>query len=140
MANTARTARICDAAIIDDGRSMDNRLVHIGVVNDGRIHAHHSSVVREASAAPLAACKADAHVSKSVVDAAVVADVLSPIAIMEEIMSAFKAPVGRRPEIAGLGGGNPCAGYPVVAVVAISPVARGPQITIFRAWWLLIYR
>jgi hypothetical protein len=138
MLDAARAACISYAAIIDDGRVPHDCLVHIGVVNDGPIHAHHSSVVREAVSAPLAAGKADAHVTEAIVDTAVIADVLAPVAVMEEVMSAFKAPVGGRPEVARLGSRHPGAGNPVITVLAVRPVAGGPEVAVFGAGWLFV--
>ena len=78
--NAARSASIGYMVVIDDGCVVHDRLVHVGVVNDGRIHPHHGSIVGKVATAPFAASEADAHISESVVDAAVVADVLSPVA------------------------------------------------------------
>jgi hypothetical protein len=136
--DAARTACIGNAAIVDDGGVMHDRRIHIGVVNDGRIHAHHSRVVSEVATAPFASRKADAHVAESIVDAAVVADVGSPVAVVEEIVPTFKAPVGRRPEETWLGSRHPGAGNPVIAVLAVSPVAGGPEIAVLWAERLLV--
>jgi len=119
---------------------MHDRLIHIGIVNDRPVYAYDSSVIREVTTAPFAAGKADAHISEPVVNTTVVADVRAPITCVEEIVSAFKSPVGRGPQKARLGSRYPGARNPVIAVVTISPIARRPKISIFRARRLLIHR
>ena len=97
MTDAARAACIGYAAIVDDGGVTHDRLVHIGVVNDRSIHAHHSGVVREAVSAPFAAHKADAHVAEAIVDAAVKSNVRTPISDMPTVHSADEAPIPRGP-------------------------------------------
>jgi hypothetical protein len=86
-----------------------------GLVYVAAVHMHNVGVVTEVVATPLAARKADAAVTETVVDAAVIADVRSPIAFMEEKASAFPSPVAGSPEQAGSGSGHPSAGNPIVA-------------------------
>jgi hypothetical protein len=98
VANAVRAARVGHAPVIHDRIVTYDRLIHVCIVNYRRVHTDDSGVVREASASPFAAGEADAHVAEAVVDAAIVADVRAPVASVEEIVAAFKAPVRRRPE------------------------------------------
>src|SRR6185312_13376475 len=63
-----------------------------------------------------------------IVDAAVVADMAAPIAVVPAVAAAEEAPVAGCPESAVVGRGNPDAGDPVVAVGAVVPVAGGPYV------------
>jgi hypothetical protein len=82
--NPARPANIGNT-IVDDRRVVHDGLVHIGVVDDGSVHVDYSGVVREIMTAPLAADKSDTHVTEAVVDAAVVADVRTPVSGVVDI-------------------------------------------------------
>jgi hypothetical protein len=74
--------------IHDDGAAVD-------VSDIGHVHVHHGAVVEECAASPFAATKTYAAVSEAVVNAAVEADVRSPIASVPAIEAARKAPVAR---------------------------------------------
>jgi hypothetical protein len=113
-----------------------------GVVDVTAIHVHDVSVVVEVVTAPLAAGKAEAAVAKAVVDAAVVADVPAPIALMKMIPAMIPAPVGRRPQRAGIWHRNPCSRNPVVAALirVEGPVAGCPHQAGLRAVRLLVNR
>jgi hypothetical protein len=86
-----------------------------GFVDIAAVHVHDRRCCSEAVAAPLAAGKAEAAVTEAVVDAAVIADVPSPVAFMEEETAAFPTPVAGSPEQARSGSGHPRAGNPIVA-------------------------
>jgi hypothetical protein len=118
--------------------------IHAPAVHEGKAameaDVHHSGVVGKVPAAPFAADKADAAVAEAVVHAAVVADVWSPIAPMEDVESVVPAPIGRRPQVAGLRRWNPGSGDPIIAVIAIGPVAGCPHQARLGARRLLIDR
>jgi hypothetical protein len=97
MPDAARSARIGDAPLVDDGRSVDDRLIAVDVV-EAAADMQNRSVVEEASATPVAAGEADAHVAKAIVHTAVVANVRAPVAIMEDVRAAFISPVRRGPQ------------------------------------------
>src|SRR5208283_4817052 len=100
-------------------------LVHVPHIDD--IDIHDGAVIEEAAATPLAAPEADAAVSEAVVNAAIEADVRSPVAGVPRIKAAAPSPVAGGPEHAN-GRYDPGAGNPVVAAVVIpGPVARGPD-------------
>jgi hypothetical protein len=131
-------ANISYVRIVDDGVVVDDGLVDVGVADDGPIYPHHGGVIGKLAAAPLAADKADAHVAKAVIHTAIVADVVAPVAVMEYIKSVGPAPVTWRPQRALKGCRNPGAGNPVIAVVAIGPVARRPHQAGLRAKRLFV--
>ncbi len=140
MANATGPAYIRHSIVVDDRRIMHDGLIHIGIVNDGPVHVHHGGVIRELTTAPFATDKADAHVTEAIVDAAIVSDVRTPISGVEDIHTIVEAPVGRRPQCSLIWSRDPCTRNPVVAVIAISPVAWHPHQTWLRASWLHINR
>src|SRR5271165_3152933 len=101
----------------------DMRVIHndglVVDVGDGvHVHVHDRAVVEESAASPLAAGKANATVSETVVNSAIEADVRSPIASVPAIEAAGKAPVTWRPEQA-YRRNHPCAGNPEVSIHVI---------------------
>lgn len=127
VAYAAGTAGIRDAAIINNRRVMHDGFVHIGVANDGVVHPNDSRVIGELAPTPLAAHKTHSHVTEAIVDAAVISNVRSPVSGVQDVEAAFPAPIGRSPQRALIGGGNPGSGNPVVSIIAIGPVARRPH-------------
>src|SRR5271156_6811245 len=104
----------------------DRPVVDVGHVH---VHVHHRAVIEEGAASPLAAAEAYAAVAEAVVNAAVEADVRSPVASVPAVEAAGKTLVARSPEHAHRPD-YPCAGNPVVAAVVIpSPVTRRPEIS-----------
>jgi hypothetical protein len=140
MVNAAGPSAIGNVAIVDDCGVVDDCRVDVGVADDGLIHVHDRGVIGKVVSAPLAAGKTDAHVTKAIIHAAVVADVRAPIALVESVVAAFPAPVGGRPQRTLIGGGNPGAGNPEVAVIAPGPKARNPHQVGLRAGRLFIDR
>jgi len=126
--------------VVHDSRVMNDRLIDIGVVNYGSVHVHDRGVVSKVTAAPFTADKADSHEPEAVVHAAVVANMQTPVAIMEKVVPTFPAPIRRRPKIARLRSRYPCAGDPIVAILTVGPVARRPQVSVIGAWRLHINR
>jgi hypothetical protein len=82
------------------------------------------------AAAPVAALVAVADVAKAVIDTAIVADILAPVARIKPVMVMPVAPVSGRPESALVRSLNPSAGHPVIAVCTPGPVAGRPEITV----------
>jgi len=138
MLNATRTSRVGDTVVVDDGSVMDNCFIDIGIVDDGGIYVDHGRVVGEAITAPFATGEAKAHVTEAVVDAAIVADVPTPIAVMEDIVATLPSPVRRGPKESRLRHWDPSAGDPIVPVIAVSPVPRSPHQAVFRAGWLFV--
>src|SRR5229473_1906039 len=124
--NSVRPAVVAD--VIDRG------VVHyhgsvVGVVDDSGVDVGHRAVVHKFSSAPFPAPKTHARVAVPVINAAVEADVRSPIAAMPYINAFRKAPITWRPEETGFRGHNPGSRHPVITVVAIRPISGRPDIT-----------
>lgn len=118
------------AAVIADAVYVHvvNDRLRVRVMDDRGVYVHDRGVVEKVSALPISALEAGANVSESVVDAAIEADICSPIASVPEIGAVAPAPISRSPEETGLGGENPGAGHPVIVAIVPSPVARRPEI------------
>jgi hypothetical protein len=89
-------------------------------------------------AAPVAALVADADVAKAVIDAAIVADVWTPVATVKAIAVIVVAPVAGGPERALIGSLHPSAGNPVVTASTPGPVAGRPKIAVARRLGLVV--
>jgi len=141
MPDSSRTTFVGHAIVHNRG-VMDDRLIHVGIVDDRSIHVNDSSVVLEIVIVPFTADKSYAHVAKPVIDAAVVADMPSPISWMEDVNIVIPTPVRRSPQCALIRSWNPGTGNPIVllSVVVVRPITRGPNEIRFRARRLYIYR
>jgi hypothetical protein len=116
-------------SVVDDGGVIDDRLIDVDVPDHGGVHAYGSCVVRKGASAPLAAGKAATAVAESIVHSSVVADLCSPIAVVEDVSSVVPTPITWGPEIAGLGRFNPGAGNPIVVAFAIPcPISGRPHV------------
>jgi hypothetical protein len=138
--DAAATAVVADA-VYDSAAVTDvvvDNVVAIHVVNDVDIHVSDSAVVVEVVILPVATVVADADVAKAVVDAAIEADVGSPVAVVEGVTAAIEAPVGRCPKGPVIGRRAPGAGNPIIASVGVAPVAGGPKVIGFRSGWLVV--
>jgi hypothetical protein len=117
---------------------IDHRLVvHIGDVHATKVG--NRPVVVEGTTTPVASLKTDTAIPVSVVDAAVKSYVRAPIAGMPEIRTTAPAPVARCPKEARGGRHNPCARYPVVIALVVSPIAGCPDITNCGTGWLYVH-
>jgi len=121
VAGEAIAVRAVSDAFVDHG-------VRVDVVDDGGVYAGDGAVVVEIVAAPVGTEVACADVSEAVVDAAVEAYVVCPVAAVEEEVGAGVAPVGGRPESAVVGCEYPLAGNPEEAVSVVGPVAGAPEV------------
>ena len=90
------------------------------------------------AAAPITTLVAEADVTKTVVDAAVVADVSAPIAAIEAVAVVKETPVARGPERALVGSLNPSAGHPVETFRSPGPIAWCPNEVIAGSRWLVV--
>src|SRR5271156_4911928 len=108
------------------------RFVDYGLaVNIGNVYAAyviHRGVVVEASVVPISASVAHTTVAEAVVDAAVKADGLAPVAFIPGEGIAAPTPIARSPEQARFRRLDPGARHPEVAFIAIPPVAGRPHI------------
>ena len=123
---TTRSAVVTHMVVV---RVHNDRAV-VDVVHHSDIDVVDRAVVVEVSPAPVAALIAVAGVAKAVVDAAIVPDVLAPVARVKPVDVIRVAPVAGRPQCALVRSLNPCAGHPVIAVRRPGPVAGGPDIVV----------
>ena len=130
MANSARATVEGYAAATVDVVAIPVVVVIVGVADVARIDTPDGGVVFEVSVMPPATNKANAEVAEPVVDAAVVADVISPVTGVPVVKAAIPPPVAWGPQGANEGRRNPRARDPVVAVWSIGPVTRSPD----HAW------
>jgi len=114
MLNSARSARVRNMVVVDDGRVVNDGYVVVDVM-EAAADMHDRSVIREHTTVPLAAGKTNAHVTEPVIHATVEAYVRTPVSVMEQVVAAFKSPIGRRPEVAWLRRRHPSARNPVIA-------------------------
>lgn len=132
------------AAVVADAihaRIVDDRLV-VRVMNDRGVYVHDRRVVKEVAASPVSALKASAHVSESIKNATVEANLLSPIATVPEVNAVAPSPISRSPQETDFGRENPRAGHPVVVTIGIvpSPIAGRPEIAFTRTDGLYVNR
>jgi len=110
----------------------------IGVVNNRCVHARDGCVVGEVPTLPCASVVPASAVAEAVVDAAVKADLLTPISTVKTVESTFKSPIRRGPEHACGRGRDPDSRYPVVTTAAVSPICRLPEISVHGTEGLFI--
>ena len=132
------------AAVVADAihaRIVDDRLV-VRVMNDGGVYVHDRGVVKEVAASPVSALKASAHVSESIKNATVEADLVSPIASVPDVNAVAPSPISRSPQETDFGRENPRARHPVVVTIGIvpSPIAGRPEIAFTRTDGLYVNR
>jgi hypothetical protein len=127
------------AHIVHDGGVVDDFVV-VDVVDNRRIHVVDGPVVGEVVVVPVAALIPEANVAEAVVDAAVVADVATPISTVKTVPAAIIAPIRRCPQSALVRCIDPRAGDPIVALGSVVPIARGPDIVVTRRRRLLVLR
>jgi len=133
VTDAARAAVVRDVVIVDDCRVIDDRPIHVRIVDDGSIHVHDRGVIGKIAAMPLSAHEANAHVAESIVHATVEANVRSPVSGMEDVQATGPAPVRWSPQCALVWRRNPRTGNPVVAIIPVSPVAGRPHPAGLRA-------
>ena len=97
MPDTARSTVVSHVIGVHNRVLAHDVFVDVGVVNDGRIHAHDGGVVRESSTAPFAADEANTHVPEAVINPAVVAHFIAPIAVVKAVMAIVPTPPRRSP-------------------------------------------
>jgi hypothetical protein len=108
-------------------------------MHNGHVDTVHLAVVVEVAAAPITALVAEAHIAKAVVDAAIEANVWTPIATVEAIAAVPEAPVSGSPESADIGSLHPNAGHPVVAGRPPGPIAGRPKVSVAGSGRLLVF-
>ncbi|GAB3343336.1 hypothetical protein GCM10027565_47130 [Bordetella tumulicola] len=109
--NTVPAAVIADAAVVD---VMDDLAV-VDVFDTPCVDTVVLAVVVEVSVLPVAARISRADIAEPIVDAAVIADVLAPVAGIPTIDVIDIAPVAGGPQRPHKGRQTPGAGHPVIA-------------------------
>ncbi len=130
------------AAVVADpvhGGIVDNRRV-VNVVNVGDVHVVHRTVVVKLPVLPTSALIAGTAIAKAVIDAAVEADLLTPVAAIPGERAAAPTPVTGSPEQTNGGRLDPRTRHPEVAFTSISPIAGSPQITVVGGHRLHVHR
>gem|GEM_PF-3606227 len=112
----------------------------INITHDSNVHIVVGAVVVEMTVAPVAALVAETDIAEAIIDAAVVADVRTPVATIKAVAVVPVTPVAGRPERALIGSLNPPAGHPIVASRRISPVAGRPEVTVAGGRRLIVIR
>jgi hypothetical protein len=120
-------------------RIVDHRGV-IGVVNVGDVNIIHRAVVLELSVVPAAAVIAVTAVAVAIVDPAIEAYVRTPVTLIESVSAVAPAPIAWSPEEPGSRSHYPRTWYPIIIAFAVSPVSRGPDVTLGGTRRLLIHR
>jgi hypothetical protein len=104
--------------------------VVVDVLRPRAVHIIEGAVVVEMAAAPVAALVTVADVAKAVIDTAIVADVLAPVAGVKPVGIIPVAPVAWGPESAFVRSLHPRAGHPGIAVSTPGPVSGRPDIAV----------
>jgi hypothetical protein len=110
----------------------------VGDIHD--VDAINCPVVIKIVSVPIAAIVAIAGVTEAVVNAAIEADVQTPIAAVEAPAIVIPAPITGGPESAIIRRSAPGAWNPIIACGSPTPVARGPDVVGGRSFRLLIFR
>ncbi len=114
-----------------------NRVL-VDVMHDVVVDIVDRAVVIEVAAAPVTALVSKAHVAETVVDAAIIAYVPTPVAAIKAVPVMPEAPVTRCPESPLVGSLDPRAGYPVIAHRSEGPITRCPDIVVPRILRLVV--
>jgi hypothetical protein len=104
--------------------------VIVDIVHNGNIYVGHRAVVTQRAVIPIRAVIATAGITVAVVDAAIKANMRTPVARVPLVDVIVVAPPGRRPKRAYIRGHNPGAWNPVIAGTGIAPVAWRPNIIV----------
>jgi hypothetical protein len=120
------------------GDVRDSVVIHI--VNDSGVHVVDRAVVSKLVMIPIPALIAAADITVAVIDAAVVANVMTPIPVVPAIATVVISPVGRGPKRTHKRRNYPCAGYPIIAGGRVRPVPRGPNVILARTFGLTVFR
>jgi hypothetical protein len=141
MTDPVRSPVVRNVPLVGNSASSHHVLIHIRIVNHSGVHPHDCGVVREPPIAPLAACESLAHVAVAVIDATVVADIVSPVTLVEPVSAVVPTPPWRSPHCTRVRCGHPGPRNPVVPVLlAPRPVPRRPHPPLLRTRRLLIHR
>ncbi len=114
--------------------------VVVNILNSRRVYIRHRAVVIHPAVVPVSSVVATAGISETVIDAAVVADMRTPVARVPVIVAVVEAPPGRCPERTHIRRQNPSSGNPVITGVRITPVAGRPNVVVAGSGRLAVIR
>jgi len=114
--------------------------VVVNIVNNRRVYIVDRPVIVKSGSVPIATLVPEPHITKTVIYAAVVANMATPISAVIPIPAAFVPPVSGRPQRSLVRCRYPSAWHPVVAIRRIVPIAGRPNIPVAGAWRLVILR
>ena len=120
-------------------REVRHRTV-VHVVNNRCVHVGDRRVVVKRPSVPIPAFITPAGISEAIIYTAIEADMRSPIAMVQAIVTFIESPIGRGPKSSDPWGNYPCAWRPVVAIVGIGPIAGRPDVVFTGARRLRIIR
>jgi hypothetical protein len=115
---------------------------HSVVVYVRHVHAtdvHDRAVIKERATAPVTALESNTGITEAVVHTAVEADMRTPITAVPAIETARPTPVTRSPKQAGLRRQHPGTRHPEIAILAVCPISRRPDVPHLRKWRLDVY-
>lgn len=119
---------------------VDHRRIDIGVADVRRTDVVGRAIVGELITLPATAAVAFPAVAVAVINAAIEADIRSPVSGVENKRTAAPTPIGGSPKHPDLRRLHPGSRHPVVTIFAIGPKAGSPQVTLTRAIGLDIDR
>jgi len=111
----------------------DKRMIVVCVSDNSPVDIHNSRIILEVVVSPPAAIKARTAISVTIVYAAVISDIPSPITMMKAIIATTVTPIARSPEIPVFRWLHPLTRYPVKIISVIGPISGCPKVTIIRA-------
>jgi hypothetical protein len=117
---------------------INNRTIHIGIVDDVRIHAPSRGIIPEGVALPSTSGEAGTIITKAIVDPPVISNVPAPITVVPMIKAVAETPITRGPKISPLRNFHPSARNPEITIVSIGPVAWIPKISVVRTRRLVV--
>src|SRR5579864_6571217 len=106
---------------------IDHRIVDVGVMDVDYIHIGDRAVVEIVVAAPVSSEESHSGIAKAVINAAVEADMRTPVSRMPDVDSCSPSPISRSPEQAYCRWRNPGAGHPVISFRSPGPITRRPN-------------
>jgi hypothetical protein len=109
-------------------------------VDNVDVYIVHDAVVMKYVSVPISAFIAVAHVTESVIDAAIETDMGCPIAAIPAIMLIGVSPIWRGPKRADIRRQNPRSGDPIIALGCVTPIARRPNVVLAGTWRLGVFR
>ena len=110
-------------------RSIIENTFPVYVSNHRLIHIIHGTVVVERTVVPISSGVADPDIAETIVDATIKSDLRAPVASMPDINTVAPTPVSRGPKRSDERREHPGAGYPIIALGSVGPIAWSPDIS-----------